>query len=288
MAVALEQFVKQLEDSGVIAPGKLEDFVAAQRASQRCSRTRSATRAKQATDEVSGPGNLSRASQVVDSGRLYDRRQDRRGREWARCSRLSIGRWIDWSRSRSCPRRHDHRRRGGGPVRARGSAAARLSHSNIVIAHDSDESGGVHFLVMEHIDGADLSWPLVKKKRPDLCREGGGLRFAGRQGRLEYAHAKGVVHRDIKPANLLVDCNGTSRSWIWAWLGWKVASASDAAMQPELTSSGTIMGTVDYMAPREQRSTASTPTLVVVATSIAWAARSTTCSRAILRMVANH
>jgi serine/threonine protein kinase len=81
-------------------------------------------------------------------------------------------------------------------------AAAKLSHPNIVAAHDADEAGGVHFLVMEFVEGSDLA-SLVKKQGPLPVELALSCIIQAAQG-LAYAHGEGVVHRDVKPANLLL------------------------------------------------------------------------------------
>ncbi len=81
-------------------------------------------------------------------------------------------------------------------------AAAKLSHPNIVAAHDADEAGGVHFLVMEFVEGSDLS-SVVKRQGPLPVELALSCIIQAAQG-LAYAHSEGVVHRDIKPANLLL------------------------------------------------------------------------------------
>jgi len=128
-------------------------------------------------------------------------------------------------------------------------AAARLTHPNIVIAHDADEAGGTHFLVMEYVDGTDLS-SLVKQHGPlPLDRALECILQAARG--LQYAHEHGVVHRDIKPGNLLLDQAGTLTI-----LDMGLARLDSAGPhQDELTGSGQIMGTVDYMAPEQAVST---------------------------------
>ena len=86
-------------------------------------------------------------------------------------------------------------------------AAAKLSHPNIVAAHDADEANGVHFLVMEYVEGSDLS-ALVRKHGPLSVAKAVNYILQAARG-LEYAHKNHVVHRDIKPANLLLNSEGT-------------------------------------------------------------------------------
>ncbi|HEX4132324.1 MAG TPA: protein kinase [Pirellulales bacterium] len=130
-------------------------------------------------------------------------------------------------------------------------AAARLTHPNIVTAHDADEAGGIHFLVMEFVEGSDLS-SLVKKQgplAPSIALD--CIRQAARG--LAHAHEKGVVHRDIKPSNLLLDRQGTVKILDMGLARFSEAGTAnqDAASQGELTVAGSIMGTVDYMAPEQ-------------------------------------
>ncbi|MBT4694281.1 MAG: Hsp70 family protein, partial [Planctomycetaceae bacterium] len=124
-------------------------------------------------------------------------------------------------------------------------AAAQLFHPNIVTAFDAGEQSGVHFLVMEFVEGQALS-AIVKEHGPfnlDKAMEYIQQASIG----LQYAHERGMVHRDIKPSNLMLDVDGEV----------KLLDMGTARIgnQPEedLTKSGVIMGTVNYMSPEQAK-----------------------------------
>ena len=86
-------------------------------------------------------------------------------------------------------------------------AAARLSHPNIVTAYDAEQAGDVHFLVMEYVDGVDLSHTVKDRGALPIAEACDYVRQAAIG--LQYAHEQGMVHRDIKPHNLMVMADGT-------------------------------------------------------------------------------
>ena len=137
-------------------------------------------------------------------------------------------------------------------------AAARLTHPNIVVAHDAEEAGGLHFLVMEFVDGVSLA-QYVERRGPlpvaTAC-------FFIRQAALGLQHAdrRGMVHRDIKPQNLMLTRKGQIKILDFGLARFASEEAALSGLQPTfdgldagiaLTQAGTIVGTPDYMAPEQ-------------------------------------
>ena len=120
----------------------------------------------------------------------------------------------------------------------------KLDHPNVVAAYDADEANGTHFLVMQYVEGQDLSG-LVKEKGTLPVDKAVQCIVQAARG-LEYAHQKGVIHRDIKPANLLLDTQGTIKI-----LDMGLARIATETAEEGLTQTGAIMGTIDYMAPEQ-------------------------------------
>jgi Protein kinase domain len=123
-------------------------------------------------------------------------------------------------------------------------AIGRLDHPNIVAAHDAGELGGVHFLVMDFVEGLDLAWVLERRGRlsvPDACE-------AVRQAALGLQHAfeRGLVHRDVKPSNLMLAPGGRVQV-----LDLGLARSFATAAADTLTARGMLLGTPDYLAPEQ-------------------------------------
>jgi tRNA A-37 threonylcarbamoyl transferase component Bud32 len=124
-------------------------------------------------------------------------------------------------------------------------AVGGLDHPNIVRAHDAGEADGQHFLVMEFVEGVNLS-RLVRcagpLSVPDACEI---IRQAAIG--LHYAHQHGLVHRDVKPSNLMLTSQGTVKVLDLGLARLRSESTDDS----EFTSAGQIMGSPDFMAPEQ-------------------------------------
>ena len=127
--------------------------------------------------------------------------------------------------------------------------AAKLTHPNIVTAYDAGESRGQHYLIMEYVEGKDLS-AYVEKNGPLTVDQAVNCVLQAARG-LEYAHKQGIVHRDIKPSNLLLDRQGIVKILDMGLARVERSDSSPEGVAKELTESGQTMGTVDYMAPEQ-------------------------------------
>jgi serine/threonine protein kinase len=129
--------------------------------------------------------------------------------------------------------------------------AARLHHPNIVTAYDANESDGVQYLVMEYVEGQDLG-SLVRQGGPLPVNLAVDYLLQAAQG-LAYAHTNGVIHRDIKPGNLLLDQHGVVKVLDMGLARTLGDANRDAETngRAELTATGMVFGTVDYISPEQ-------------------------------------
>src|SRR5262245_13075023 len=125
-------------------------------------------------------------------------------------------------------------------------AAAALDHPNIVRLHDVTNINGVHFLVMEYVDGLDLE-SLVEQTGPLHYAQAANYIAQAAAG-LQHAHEKGFVHRDIKPANLMLTKDGIVKV-LDMGLARSVGNPKDSLT--EQLEEGVITGTADFLSPEQ-------------------------------------
>ncbi len=122
--------------------------------------------------------------------------------------------------------------------------ARQVTHPNVIRIHDLGEVNGLKYLTMEYVQGADLSFLL---KRQGKMAVGRALSVARQiADGLAAVHKAGIVHRDLKPANVIVDAEDHARLTDFG-----IARAVDA--KTLYTLPGSVVGTLEYMAPEQAR-----------------------------------
>lgn len=125
---------------------------------------------------------------------------------------------------------------------AEARSVAKMNHPNVIRIFEVGEQNGVHYLVMEYIQGMDLLAYLHEKKPSfnevveivnQICEA------------LAYCHRQGIIHRDLKPTNILM--RGTTPILI----DFGLAKAVDPNLNVELTLSGEVVGSPAYMSPEQ-------------------------------------
>ena len=134
---------------------------------------------------------------------------------------------------------------------------AALNHPNIATIHGIEEFGGGRALVMELVEGDDLSALVARGPMPPAEALPIAKQIADA---LEAAHEQGVVHRDLKPANIKVRADGTVKVLDFGLakaMGPAGSSSAEVANSPTLTThatqQGVLLGTAAYMAPEQAR-----------------------------------
>ena len=130
-------------------------------------------------------------------------------------------------------------------------AAAKLAHPNIITVYDAGNADGRHFMAMELVKGQDLA-EIISQKGVFGTRDTVDYITQAAKG-LKFAHANGVIHRDIKPGNLILDSDGVLKIVDMGLA--KIHSKENDETLSMLTGNAAIMGTVDFMSPEQSLST---------------------------------
>lgn len=126
--------------------------------------------------------------------------------------------------------------------RAEAQSAAGLSHPNIVNVYDVGEDEGLHYIVMELVEGITLKKFIERKGKLEL-KEAVGIAIQIAQG-MEAAHANHIIHRDIKPQNIIISKEGKVKVTDFG-----IAKAATS----NTIAAGQAVGSVHYISPEQAR-----------------------------------
>lgn len=125
--------------------------------------------------------------------------------------------------------------------RGEAQSAAGLSHPNIVNVYDVGDDDGLHYIVMELVEGITLKSFIERKGKLEV-KEALGISIQIAQG-MEAAHANHIIHRDIKPQNIIISREGKV----------KVTDFGIAKAATSNTITSNAMGSVHYISPEQAR-----------------------------------
>ncbi len=125
--------------------------------------------------------------------------------------------------------------------RTEAQSAAGLEHPNIVNIYDVGSESGLHFIVMEYVEGITLK-TYIEKKGQLSFKEAASIAIQVARG-IEAAHNKDITHRDIKPQNIMISTDGKV----------KVTDFGIAKAISSNTLSSDAMGSVHYASPEQAR-----------------------------------
>ena len=125
--------------------------------------------------------------------------------------------------------------------RIEAQAAAGLMHPNIVNVYDVGEEAGIHYIVMELVEGITLKKYIEKKARLSV-KEAISIAIQVSMG-IEAAHNNHIIHRDIKPQNIIISKEGKV----------KVTDFGIAKAATSNTITSNVMGSVHYTSPEQAR-----------------------------------
>ena len=126
-----------------------------------------------------------------------------------------------------------------------------LNHPHICTLHDIGEEEGLHYIVMEYVEGETVTSRLERGALPlhEVLEYASQIADA-----LDKAHRQGIVHRDLKPSNVMLTASGAKLLdfGLVKLRGDRDTAVSQMATQSQdLTAEGTILGTLQYMAPEQ-------------------------------------
>ena len=130
--------------------------------------------------------------------------------------------------------------------RREASAAAGLQHPNVVAVFDRGEVDGTYYIAMEYVEGSSLKDLIARGMTiPEAVEVTRQVLAAAR-----FAHSHGIIHRDLKPHNVLIDREGRAKVTDFG-----IARAGVS----EITQTGSVMGTAQYLSPEQAQGLAVSP-----------------------------